>query len=260
MMDDWVTSVAHLKKNEVNKLCRLLKKGGVTTRNIQYWRADIKETSKEMEEARKAATRKQDDDKILVALHSLGYTFKLNECNGYIEVNGENLADPLAAKIRVQMRKLEFHSMPAVEDTYIANAYDNRYHPLKDYLRSLKDKWDGQDHIAKLASYFQDAHEPILCDDGIERTLVHIYLRRWTIGAVAKIFGDGQLKNYCIVFEGKQGLGKSYVIVWLASVMPRYFIEDEVKPSNKDHKLRLTSNWLWDGRLPNWAQPPERQM
>ena len=182
----------------------------------------------------------------MTTLYSLGYIFRLNECNGYIEVNGENLSDPLAAKIRVQMRKQGFRSMPTVEDTYIANAYDNSYHPLKDYLRSLKGKWDGQDHIARLASHFEDAHDPILCDDGMTRSLIHTYLRRWLVGAVAKVFGDGKFKNYCIVFEGKQGIGKSYVVVWLANVMPGYFIEDEVKPSNKDHKLRLTSNWIWE--------------
>ena len=247
MIDDWTESAAHLKGREVNRLCKLLKKGKVTARSLQHWRADIKEVQEEIKVEKEENEKKQSvTGAILDALDSLGYTFRLNECNGHIEVNGENLEDALAAKIRSQMRDLGFKSMPAIEDAYIMHAYDCRYHPLKDWLRGLCNQWDGVDYIGYLASHFTDSHEPVVCDDGVKRSLTHVYLQRWAVGAVAKVFGDGKAQNQCIVFEGKQGIGKSYMARWLAGVMPDYFIEDEVKPSNKDHKLRLTDNWIWE--------------
>lgn len=52
MIDEWTDSAVHLKGREINKLCKLLRKGKVTARTLQEWRADIKEIQAEIKAAK----------------------------------------------------------------------------------------------------------------------------------------------------------------------------------------------------------------
>lgn len=247
--EKWAESASFLSKREQKKVFKALRRGKVTKRDVKLLVSELKDFVEDREleaEEHKAETAQSEKESVMImqALTSLGYSFRLNDCNDSVEINSVVLDSPLAAKIRMQMADRGFKSVRMIEDTYLAYAYDARYHPVKDYLRSLRGAWDGMDHIGWLADHVEDTHQPVVCDDCVTRSLFHLYLRRWLVGSVAKVFGDGQSQNGCIVLDGPQGIGKSYMIKWLAQVMPDYFIEDEVNPNNKDHQLRLTTNWL----------------
>lgn len=49
-----------------------------------------------------------------------------------------------------------------------------------------------------------------------------------------------------LVLDGKQGIGKSRFVAWLASPLMRHFHEGEVKTDDKDYKLLLTNTWIWE--------------
>jgi predicted P-loop ATPase len=104
------------------------------------------------------------------------------------------------------------------------------YHPVRDYLDSLA--WDGQPHITKLAEHFVDKHG-----------VFGIYLRRWLIGAVARVYIKTQ--NPMLVMDGKQGIGKSYFARWLVNDLNN-FNEGMIQPENKDDQVRLLTTWIWE--------------
>ncbi len=165
-------------------------------------------------------------------LKNLGYTFKYNLCTQAIECNGKPMHDLLAAEIRGKLRENGIVQTIAAEDAYMANAWSQRFHPIKDYLVSLK--YRGGDAIREMAEYVSDR-------DGIFPNLI----RRWLIGAVARVMGY-QEQNRMLVLDGPQHMGKDSFVRWLGSPMPEYTHEGPILPDDKDCKLRLMSVWVWD--------------
>jgi len=169
----------------------------------------------------------------LHALKGLGYGFRLNLCTGNIEINGESITDGQAAQIRAQMRDAGFIQPAAFEDAYVADAYLKCYHPVREYLSSLT--WDGGQYIDKLASYFTDSHG-----------VFGIWLRKWMIGACAKVYESEQ--NPMLVLDGPQGIGKSEFVRWLVpgTLRAGYFIDGPINTDDKDTEIRLMSKWVWE--------------
>jgi hypothetical protein len=165
------------------------------------------------------------------ALEWLGYEFRMNELDDTIEVNGEAINDGLDAIIRNRMRDIGLSSMPWVADTFTHVAYQNSYHPIKEYFDGLK--WDGHDHIG----HFTGAYLT-------ETTgLGHAAFKRWFVGAVAKVYQRSQ--NFMLVWDGPQGIGKSMLARWLCP-LPDYFIEGPIKPDDKDFLLRMCTKLVWE--------------
>ncbi len=104
-------------------------------------------------------------------------------------------------------------------------------HVIRDWWR-LK-PWDGEDHIGKLADYFTDKHG-----------MMDVWMRRWCIGAVARMLEVEGAQNRMWVLEGRQGLGKSYLARWLAGPLKRYYREGPLDPNNKDDRLRMLDTWI----------------
>jgi hypothetical protein len=165
-------------------------------------------------------------------LGHLGYKFRYNEARQTTEINGIPMTDETMMTIRTQVRDAGVMETNIVEDAYQADAWANRYHPIKDYLQDLS--WDGQDTISKVAACFQD-----------ERGVFSSFFKRWLIGAVARVFQGSQ--NRVLVLEGPQGLGKSEFVRWLCSGAGReHYYEGPIKPDDKDTWLRLISTWIWE--------------
>ena len=165
-------------------------------------------------------------------LEAMGYQFRMNACNDELEVNGEPISDPQRAEIRARLRDAGYLFVHVAEDAYTAHGWKKRYHPIKEYFDTLQ--YDGGDHIAKLAGYFQDK-------DNVFET----WFRRWLIGAVAKVMKGGQ--NAMFVLDGPQGCGKSYFASWLCPpALLGYFIESPINPDDKDAHIRLISKWIWE--------------
>jgi len=111
-----------------------------------------------------------------------------------------------------------------------ALAARNRYHPVREYLESLR--WDGQNHFDRFMS-FLDMPSP----------LATVFWRKFLIGSIAKVL-DGE-QNYMLVLKGAQYKGKSQLVRWLCP-LPNLFHEGPINPENKDHLILLIENWLWE--------------
>lgn len=84
-------------------------------------------------------------------------------------------------------------------------AMRNRFHPVRDLLNSLK--WDGWEHIRGLLPDY-------LGTEDTEYT--YQVWRLWMLGAVARIFHPGCKFDYTVIFQGRQGLGKSTFLQLMA--------------------------------------------
>lgn len=168
----------------------------------------------------------------LTGLTQLGYEFRYNEVTDRVEVNNQPISDVIEAQIRTRMRDQGYTRMREVEDTYLAHAWEHRYHPIRDYLTGLV--WDGQPNIERLASHFTDRHG-----------MFPVFLRRWLIGAVAKAFGRTQ--TFMLVMAGEQGTGKSFFADWLCPAeLKTYKVESAIDTNNKDIWRRLVTHWIWE--------------
>lgn len=182
----------------------------------------------------KPAPSKAKPSDYMEAVHALGYRFRTNDMNDRLYSNLGIMSDGLQALIMTRLREYGYASKQVFTDAILAEGEENRFHPIKDYLQKLQ--WDGQDHIGRVASYFQDKDE-------IFGTL----LRKWLIGAVSKVLHpDPTQQNPTLVLAGNQGLGKSVFVHWLGSSLPEYFISSAIYPENKDFLINSASHFVWE--------------
>jgi predicted P-loop ATPase len=179
-------------------------------------------------------------------LKNLGYSFRFNQCTNNVEINGEKITDTIMYEIRKNLRSHDVWEVNIAEETYMAEAWGNRYHPIRDYYTGLK--YQGGDPIGDLATHFVDEHG-----------VFSIWLRRWLIGAIARVFQGAQ--NRMLIMEGAQGKGKSHFAEWVASPNPDYFYEGAIFPDNKDYRLKLLWTWIWEvNEFGSTARRADREM
>ena len=185
-------------------------------------------------------------DAYVTALEGLGYHFRTNDLDDTIEVNGELLNEGLEAVILMRMYDIGFDKADVVRRALTAHAHRNRYHPIKTYLEGLT--WDGQDHIAKLCSYLVDKHPHIVYNDKTHTTVTHAWIRRWLIGAVARIYeaGIARGQNPMLVLDGDQNLGKSTFVKWIGSPLLDRMLESPIHPDDREHARYLATKWVWE--------------
>jgi len=180
------------------------------------------------------------------ALEEMGYKFRLNELDDTVEVNGEPISDTLRSAIFARMGDRGFTGMSRVEDVYTMDAYNNRYHPIKNYLINLE--WDGEEHVGPFLDHLTFSEK--------DRTARRFFIR-WMLGAVGKVFNHDQ--NFMLVLDGPQDIGKSYLAKWLCP-LPNYFIEGAIQPDDKDSTLRLIRHWIWEvGELQSTTRKADRE-
>jgi predicted P-loop ATPase len=118
-----------------------------------------------------------------------------------------------------------------VEDAMVAVATSRRYHPVKDWLDSLK--WDGE---PRLNQWLQKTFGTR--DGDYENDVASCFL----IAAVRRVRSPGIKFDHMAVFEGVQGIGKSTAIKilfgekWFTDSLPAAL-------ENKDAALGLQGVW-----------------
>lgn len=164
-------------------------------------------------------------------LGDLGFSFRLCELDDMVEVNGEPLSDVMVSVINSRVRNYGVNHVNVMKDAYIAHAKEQEYNPIRDYLDGLK--WNGTDWITTLSVYLIDEYD-----------LLPILLKRWLVGAVARVYQYAQ--NRLLLLDSKQNLGKSTFASWLGSPLAKYYQEGGINPDDKDHILRLSNTWIWE--------------
>lgn len=155
-------------------------------------------------------------------LPGLGTGIRLNQLTNQTEWKGRPIEDTDFVDIQIMVEQAGFQ--PSKNDIPAAInrlAKDNAFHPIRDYLNSLK--WDGVNRLNRFL--------PILFGTP-DTPYEHAIGSKWMIGAVARVYEPGCKMDNMLVLEGKQDLGKSTALRALFGAA--YFTEmvDELK----DHK------------------------
>lgn len=187
-------------------------------------------------------TRLTKSERVRAWLGAKGYALRLNMAGSILECNGKPLDDYLASEIKIQYADDDMKGIGLLEDIWRAEARRNAYHPIQDYLNSLV--WDGKPHISPLAKYLACSDPDIVYDDKRTRSTIEIYLYRWLIGAVGKVFDRRQ--NAMLVLGGPEDIGKSSFARWLSSPLPDLHVEGQIQPNERDSLLRFATHWIWE--------------
>lgn len=164
--------------------------------------------------------------------NALNLSFKWNLLTDSVECDGEVIDKRIEATIKSRMADRGFTRREQVEEAWIRMAGENAYHPIKDYFNELV--WNGQNTFGQLMA----------CMDFKERVVSERFWWRFLIGCVGKILDQKQ--NFMLIIDGAQGIGKSYLVRWLASPLKAYFVEGSLSPDHKDTQIRVVSNFLWE--------------
>nr|BDD46997.1 conjugal transfer protein TraC [Piscirickettsiaceae bacterium] len=125
-----------------------------------------------------------------------------------------------------------------VDDAVLMVAQSNRFHPVQDYLKSLK--WDGVPRIAPdpdktlkgwLSTYL-----------GASETEYHYRVGvKWLVGAVARVMRPPVKVDNILILEGLQGAGKSTILSILGG---DWFSDTHFALGDKDGYQQMQGVWI----------------
>ena len=178
---------------------------------------------------------KLDPENIRKVLAYIGYEFKLNTMADDIDVSihkgpYNRLSNPVRNDI---YGKMALHGYDKKYVDYVMKGTYNSYNPLQDEFNSIP-KWDGKDHIKTFIDHIKTEHNNL-----------EMLFRRWIIGSVARIFEDNGTQNFCLVLDGPQGCGKSFIASWLAG-KPKWFYDEIIDAARTDHKFAKARKLVWE--------------
>ena len=142
-------------------------------------------------------------------------------------------ADVLAIQEELQRTGLRRVSKGTVQDAIELYARENRYHPVRDYLRSLQ--WDGETRIRGWLSRYLGVEGCAYADE-----IGCLFL----IAMVARVMQPGCKVDYMLILEGPQGTLKSSACKilagrWFSDNLPDLARGDAVRTS-----MHLRGKWL----------------
>lgn len=106
------------------------------------------------------------------------------------------------------------------------------FHPIKSFFGS--EKWDGKPRLDTFLTHFTDAH-----------AASEQYLTMYLFGSLERLFTGYQ--NPVLILDGVQKMGKSFFSKWLCSPFSNYYRgEGHIDPANKDSKLELANNFVFE--------------
>lgn len=165
-------------------------------------------------------------------VRELGGTIRWNELAQRAEWNGRPLDDADLIDIRLILEANDFE--PAVADILPAvmrHARENAFHPVRDYLRSLK--WDGTERLD---------HWMRLCLGAQDTPFVRAVGRKTLIAAVARAFKPGCKVDTVLVLEGPQGIRKSTAI---ATLFGEDLTAESVNLFDQHNKMVMSMMGAW---------------
>lgn len=234
---DNASALAGLEAADFEKFCVQLRTRGLPA---EWVRTDLRRAVTGEKKTQTSAPTWTD---YIQAAHNLGYEFRLNDLSDTIEIHGQRMTDVCEATLLSLLHAQGLRNAEVARRAFLTEAGKNRYHPVKSYLQELQ--WDGQDTIARVATYFKDDHNPITYQDGTQRTVIHAWLLRWLVGAVAKVYDPTNAQNPMFILDGAQGSGKSYFAQWLCPLYGLHY-EGPIRPEDKDFLGYLTTRWIWE--------------
>jgi len=112
-------------------------------------------------------------------------------------------------------------------------AHQNRYHPIRDYLKRLS--WDGTERLDNWLTDYMGAKGP--------KEYVQAIGRKTLVAMVARVMRPGCKFDHILILEGKQGCGKSTAVRTLAEP---WFSDAYINVGDKDAVLAMRLAWVME--------------
>lgn len=148
---------------------------------------------------------------------------------------GEYIKDIDMIKVKRWLADTEFGIEPskdAVLEATTLVADREKYHPVRDWLESLK--WDG---VPRIDTWVKD-----YCEGEAEEPFLSEASRKFLLAMVKRIFEPGCQWDYVLVLEGTQGKYKSSIARAIAG--DKWFMDNLPDLKDKDSMLNLQGKWL----------------
>jgi predicted P-loop ATPase len=170
---------------------------------------------------------------------------ELNELTQRVEIGRVPVTDATMLKFREEVerrvrstdgagkQKQVPFPQDATKHAFALIASERPYHPVRDYLRSVKGVNGTIDHVAA---------EILGLPPGLPRTLI----RRWAISAVARVMVPGCKVDTVLILVGEEGLRKSTFFSTLAG---EWFGDSYMDIEDKDGYMLLHQSWVHE-----WAE------
>lgn len=161
----------------------------------------------------------------------LGKGIKFNEFTGRVEWKGVPLQDEDIIDIRLMIEDSGFEPVTSdVLPAVIRHAHDNRFDPVREYLDALE--WDKRPRINRWLQEYMGAPD---------HEILEVFGSKFLIGAVARIYDPGCQMDNMLVFEGKQGAGKTTAV---SALFGRdYMISSISDFKSKEASIALQGRW-----------------
>jgi predicted P-loop ATPase len=178
------------------------------------------------------------------------FPIKKNEVTRFYEMQGKQLEQSDINTIYIDAKKQFPKVSRDIVESVIFSNYTPSYNPIKSYFEGLK--WDGVDHIAKLA-------ESINSNTGTAEYR-EFGLRAWLIGIVESIL-KGKPNILCLVLAGKQNTGKStFFTRLLPEQLNRYFAMSQLDRGKDDEILMCQSLLIFDDEFSGKSKQDAKHM
>jgi hypothetical protein len=128
--------------------------------------------------------------------------------------------------------RLGFTPSPSDVEAAIVKACEDRpFNPILQYLRSID--WDGEPRLASMARDFLGSNSDLHAE----------MVRKFMIGAAARVLEPGCKLDTALMLQGDQGLFKSTFFSILGG---EWFVDSFIDITNKDSILQLHAAWIYE--------------
>lgn len=169
----------------------------------------------------------------------IGGRLELNDMTGIVNVGRREIRDEdvTNARVQIELRFTDRRGHPIqigkdlLWDAVLAVASKARYHPVREYLRSLT--WDRVPRLDLVATDVLKAE-----DTPINKLM----FRKFAIGAVARAERPGEKVDNMLVVVGEQGLRKSSFFRTFAG--EQFFTDAYIDFENPKHLMVMRTAWI----------------
>jgi putative DNA primase/helicase len=156
-------------------------------------------------------------------------------------IKGEGNNQNASYGIIISLVKLNgLDCLSAVPDYIQVLTNKNKFHPVKDWIRSGIVVWDGVDRLSQLVNAIDLA-------DNFPKDKFELYLRKWLLSCYAAIFHENYRGRGVLTFQGRQYQGKSafFKVLMNKENEREWFTEGlTLDPKNKDSVALAISHWI----------------
>lgn len=164
---------------------------------------------------------------------------RLNEFSGDVEIDDEPITDDSPTSAAVWMA--ETYAINAtsrnVHEAMRYTSLANSYHPVREYLRTLK--WDKKARLPDLLTGYMQARA---IHDG-HRDLLALIGQRWMISAVARVMDPGCQVKSALLLLGDQDAGKSRALEILGG---DWYSRSRLDLRSKDGMAQVQGVWIYE--------------